>query len=241
MLAAAAAVRLRGFWQPEAAPLPDDFEPAGPTPSLRRMPSAIGDSATPRPDGAANSPLTSPAKMRAGVGGGAAAGFGAAAASASASASAAAAASAAGAAGAGSDSDEDDLPLTQVTHAKEAKAAAAEALAAQPAGRVREDGALASLAAAVRVLLAAHPSEAITAYAKLQPEAKLALLVALVDAATDTKSANTAAEAKHNERVRLEGAWEAQDKEEKKAARREKEHVRATVRAILEQQLPNPN
>jgi hypothetical protein len=62
----------------------------------------------------------------------------------------------------------------------------------------------------VRVLLAAHPSEAITAYATLQPEAKLALLVALVDAATDTKSANTAAEAKHNERVKLEGAWEAQ-------------------------------
>ena len=47
--------------------------------------------------------------------------------------------------------------------ASEAKAAAAERLAAQPAGRGREDGALASLAAAVRELLAAHPSEATTA------------------------------------------------------------------------------
>ena len=66
----------------------------------------------------------------------------------------------------------------------------------------------------MRALLSAHPSEAVTVYAKLPPASKLALLVALVEAVTDTKVANTAAEAKNNERNKLEAAWELQDKEE---------------------------
>ena len=214
VVAAASVVRLRQYWQPEAPPLRDDFEAQGPLPALKRMPTALGQDATPRGDGAA-SPLSSPAKLPLPP----------------------PSDSAPAAAGGGDDesSDDEDTPLGKVAEAMKAKA---QALApTQAAGKVREDAALACLQDAVSALLSVHPSEATNAYARLRPEHKLGLLLALVEGVVDTKAATTAAESKNDERARVQAGWEAQDREEKRAAKQKREQERAAVRAALDAQL----
>ena len=85
---------------------------------------------------------------------------------------------------------------------------------------------------AVARLLAADPATAGEVYCGLPAEAKLALLVALVDAAADTDVASKAATEVHERREKVLESFEKEDKEQKRLLRYEREELR-TVRAKL--------
>ena len=92
-------------------------------------------------------------------------------------------------------------------------------------------------------LFSADPAKCLAAYVKLPPTLKLALLVAMADAACDTDMVGKVTDEVEKKRVAISEEHDRIDRETKKAARQEREELRVAVRQrlVLKQQAhPDP-